>query len=34
RCPDIRKAKEILKWEPKISLEEGLRKTIDYFKSF
>ncbi|GAH01694.1 unnamed protein product, partial [marine sediment metagenome] len=26
------KAKEILKWEPKIKLEEGLVKTIEYFK--
>lgn len=32
RRPDITRAKEILKWEPKISLEEGLRKTIPYFK--
>jgi nucleoside-diphosphate-sugar epimerase len=33
RCPDITKAKNILKWEPKIPLEEGLEKTIQYFKS-
>ncbi len=32
RRPDITRAQEILKWEPKISLEEGLRKTIPYFK--
>jgi dTDP-glucose 4,6-dehydratase len=32
RCPDITKAKRILKWEPKIGLEEGLRLTLDYFK--
>jgi len=32
RKPDILKAKELLKWEPKIKLEEGLVKTIDYFK--
>ena len=32
RQPDISKAKRILKWEPGISLEEGLAKTIDYFK--
>ncbi|MCK4630331.1 MAG: SDR family oxidoreductase [Bacteroidales bacterium] len=31
RKPDISKAKEILKWEPKIKLEEGLVKTIEYF---
>ncbi|OGH89848.1 MAG: NAD-dependent dehydratase [Candidatus Magasanikbacteria bacterium RIFOXYD2_FULL_36_9] len=33
RCPDISLAKEILKWEPKIKLQEGLLKTIAYFKS-
>lgn len=33
RKPDISKAKEILKWEPKISLDEGLKKTISYFSS-
>jgi len=32
RCPDIKKAKSILNWQPRVSLEEGLRKTIDYFK--
>ena len=32
RCPDIKKAKSILNWQPKVSLEEGLRKTIEYFK--
>ena len=31
RRPDITKAKTILGWEPKISLEEGLRRTIAYF---
>ncbi len=33
RCPDISLAKKELNWEPKISLEEGLKKTIEYFKS-
>jgi UDP-glucuronate decarboxylase len=33
RCPDISYAKEILKWEPTIELEEGLKRTISYFKS-
>ena len=33
RKPDISKAREILGWEPTIKLEEGLSKTIDYFKS-
>ena len=29
---DATKAKNVLKWEPKVSLDEGLRKTIDYWK--
>lgn len=32
RCPDITLAKEKLNWSPKISLDVGLRKTIEYFK--
>lgn len=32
RCPNISQAKEKLGWEPKIQLEEGLRKTIPYFE--
>lgn len=32
RKPDIRLAKEKLNWEPKISVEEGLTKTIEYFR--
>lgn len=32
RCPDIALAKSKLKWSPKVSLEEGLRKTVPYFK--
>ena len=32
RCPDITKAKRILKWEPKVSLEEGLKLTLAHFK--
>jgi len=32
RCPDITKAKRILKWEPKVGLEEGLKLTLAYFK--
>jgi dTDP-glucose 4,6-dehydratase len=33
RCPDISKAKRLLKWEPKVGLEQGLKETIQYFKS-
>lgn len=33
RQPDITKAKEVLGWEPKVSREEGLRITYDYFRS-
>lgn len=33
RCPNITKAKTQLNWSPKVSLEEGLKKTIKYFSS-
>lgn len=33
RQPNIDLAKKILNWKPKIQLEEGLIKTIDYFKT-
>ena len=33
RCPDISKAKHVLDWEPEISLEDGLIKTIRYFSN-
>ena len=32
RKPDISLARNILNWEPKINLNEGLDKTIPYFK--
>ena len=32
RQPDITRAREILTWEPKVPLEEGIHKTIPYFK--
>jgi len=33
RQPDITKARKILGWEPKVELEEGLIKTIEYFRT-
>ena len=33
RRPDINLAKKVLGWEPKVSREEGMRKTFEYFKS-
>lgn len=33
RCPDITLARAILDWEPKIHLDEGLERTVDYFRS-
>jgi UDP-glucuronate decarboxylase len=32
RKPDITKAKNVLGWEPKVQLEDGLKETIAYFK--
>ena len=32
RCPDITKARRVLNWEPKVHLEEGLKRTYDYFQ--
>jgi len=32
RKPDISKAKKLLGWEPKVELEEGLKRTIEWFK--
>ncbi len=33
RQPDITRARTLLGWEPKVALEEGLVKTIDYFRT-
>lgn len=33
RCPDIALAKKTLGWSPKVQLDEGLKKTIAYFKT-
>jgi nucleoside-diphosphate-sugar epimerase len=32
RCPDISKAKKLLDWQPKIAVDEGLQKTIEYYQ--
>jgi UDP-glucuronate decarboxylase len=32
RCPDITKAREALGWTPRVQLEQGLARTIDYFE--
>jgi len=32
RQPDIRLARELLRWEPTVDVEGGLRTTIDYFR--
>ena len=33
RCPNINKAKKLLNWQPKVDLEDGLSRTIEYFKN-
>src|SRR6184192_391756 len=33
RQPDISRAKKILDWEPKVQFEEGIKKTIEYFRN-
>jgi dTDP-glucose 4,6-dehydratase len=33
RCPDITRARGVLRWEPKVPLEDGLQRTIDWFRS-
>ena len=32
RCPDITRAQKLLGWQPKVSLQEGLKSTIEYFR--
>jgi UDP-glucuronate decarboxylase len=32
RQPDISRARDLLRWEPKIELDEGLTRTVDYFR--
>ena len=33
RRPDISRAKKLLGWEPEVALEDGLRRTLEYFRS-
>jgi nucleoside-diphosphate-sugar epimerase len=33
RQPDISKARTLLGWEPEVVLEEGIEKTLDYFRN-
>jgi dTDP-glucose 4,6-dehydratase len=33
RCPDITKARQLLDWEPRVTLEEGLPRTVEFFRS-
>lgn len=32
RCPDISKARKLLKWQPKVSVDDGLKRTIGWFR--
>lgn len=34
RCPDISKAEREIGWKPQIALEDGLKKTVEYFKQW
>ena len=34
RCPDIAKARKLLKWMPAVKLEEGLEQAINYFRRY
>jgi nucleoside-diphosphate-sugar epimerase len=33
RCPDISCARAVLSWEPRVALEEGIRRTIEHFRT-
>jgi dTDP-glucose 4,6-dehydratase len=33
RCPDISKARTLLGWEPQVPLKEGLRRSLEFFRS-
>jgi dTDP-glucose 4,6-dehydratase len=32
RCPDISKARSVLRWEPRVKLADGLHRTLEYFR--
>ncbi len=32
RCPDLTRARQLIDWQPKVPLEDGLKNTIDYFE--
>jgi UDP-glucuronate decarboxylase len=34
RCPDITRAKQLLGWEPRVAIEDGLKDTIAYFREY
>lgn len=34
RCPDITRAKQLLGWEPRVAIEDGLKDTIAYFRDY
>ena len=34
RCPDITRAKQLLGWQPRVDIEEGLTNTIAYFREY
>jgi dTDP-glucose 4,6-dehydratase len=33
RIPDITQSRELLKWEPKVDLDEGLLRTIEWYRA-
>jgi UDP-glucuronate decarboxylase len=33
RCPDITRARQLLDWQPSVALDEGLNRTVSYFKT-
>jgi nucleoside-diphosphate-sugar epimerase len=33
RRPDITRAREVLGWQPEVSLEDGLARTLEYFRA-